>query len=332
MMATGSGSGTIKGRPRLSVVLPAFNEAAALRVLYPRLSTILNQLEYDTEVIFVDDGSSDETVGLVRGWARVDSRVTLIQLSRNFGHQRALTAGLDHADGNAIITMDADGQHPPELIPEMIRLYEAGHDVVLTQRQEDPAVGLFKSSTSRIFYSLLNRLSDVTMVPASADFRLLSRKVILGLRGMREQHRFLRGLVAWMGFRTAIIPFEAAPRMAGRPVYTVNKMLRLGFEALFSFSMAPILLSFIAGSLFLFLAALDTIYVLSFWISGRQAELVPGWTSLTLLLLILGGVVLVMLGILGCYIALVFHEVKARPLYLIQEVYRPSDRRSSATR
>jgi dolichol-phosphate mannosyltransferase len=258
---------------------------------------------------------------MIKEWIESNSQVSLIELSRNFGHQTALTAGLDYADGDVVLTMDGDGQHPPELIPTLLKLFERGNEVVLTQRISSEGVVPFKKYTSRFFYSFINRISDLDLIPASADFRLLSKNVVHGIRNMREQHRFLRGMVAWMGYSVAIQPFEAPERIAGRSKYSVVKMLRFARDAIFSFSLAPVWFSFFLGSIFILFTILESIYVLSFWLSEKQNLLEPGWSSLMFVILFMGGLIFILLGIIGYYVGLVFQEVKKRPLYFVKSIH-----------
>ena len=304
-----------------SIIIPVYNEEEGLPILYQRLLAIVDALDYKTEIVFVDDGSSDQTVSMIKGWIESDSRVSLIELSRNFGHQTALTAGLDYTEGDVVLTMDGDGQHPPELIPTLLKLYERGNDVVLTQRISSEGVVPFKKLSSRFFYSFINRISDLDLIPASADFRLLSKNVVHGIRNMREQHRFLRGMIAWMGYSVAIQPFEAPERIAGRSKYSLFKMFRFARDAIFSFSLAPVWFSFFLGSILLLFTILETIYVLSFWLSGKQHLLEPGWSSLMFVILFMGSFIFMLLGLIGYYVGLVFQEVKKRPLYFVKSIH-----------
>ncbi|OGO62712.1 MAG: hypothetical protein A2029_04985, partial [Chloroflexi bacterium RBG_19FT_COMBO_47_9] len=227
--------------------------------------------------------------------------------------------GLDHSCGDYAITMDGDGQHPPELIPEMIKLAETGYDVVIAQRMGEETASL-KNTTSRLFYRLINTIGDTNIKAGAADFRLLKKPVIEALRNMREYHRLLRGMVAWMGYRTIILPYKQPSRLGGKTKYSVHKMLRLAAHATFSFSLIPLYLGISVGVIFLFLALAEVIYVLSFWISGQQASLAPGWSSLMFVLLIVGGSLMITLGFIGVYVGYIFQEVKRRPIYLIRNM------------
>lgn len=312
----------------VSVVVPVYNEEAAILAFHQQLAAVLNRLPYSSEVWYVDDGSTDETVSLARRIQREDARVHLLELSRNFGHQVALTAGLDYAEGDLIVTMDGDGQHPPGLLPQMLAQYEEGYDLVLTQRHFDADAGLLKGWTSCGFYRLINLLSRTYILPNSADFRLMSREVVDGLRQIREQHRFLRGIVAWMGFRWTVLHFKAPPRIAGRSKYSWWKMMDLTASAIFSFSTVPLKLAIWMGIVLLLLSTLEIGWVLYLIAMGRQDQLVPGWTSLMLAILGIGGIQLVILGLMGQYVGFIFQEAKKRPLYFVKGkryLVRPND-------
>jgi polyisoprenyl-phosphate glycosyltransferase len=315
---------------RLDLIIPLYNEAAALHSFHAGLVAALSSLPYDLRFFYIDDGSEDETGKLLATLARTDRRVQPIALSRNFGHQAALSAGLDAAasdPADAVVMLDGDGQHPPELVPEMVRLFEAGYDVVQMQRR-DPAFGKagslhFKRAASAGFYWLINLLGETPIVEGSADFRLLSREALRALTQLREYHRFYRGLVEWIGFRSVILPYTPAPRLAGRSQYSLRKMLRLAEDGLFSFSLAPLRLALVIGLLFLGLLAVEIVYVLSFWIRGDRHGLVPGWSSLMIVLTLSNAISMLVLGILGFYVGMIFQEVKRRPVYVV----RPEARR-----
>jgi len=302
--------------PTLAVVVPVFNEQAALPAFHARLTGVLESLPNAWRLLYVDDGSVDETPHLLQALSAADERVRVLHLSRNFGHQAALTAGLDHADTELVITLDGDGQHPPELIPEMLRLHSAGYDIVQTQRLDTAGTSAFKRWTAGGFYAFLNRISDTHVEPGAADFRLLSRAAADGLRQMREHHRFLRGMVSWMGFRTVILPYQPAERMAGTSKYSLRKMVRLALDAAFSFSLAPLWIGMSVGVVFFLLAIAEAAYVLSFWLRGEAGALAPGWSSLMFMLLIVGGVLTTLLGFIGVYVGYIFQEAKGRPIYL----------------
>jgi glycosyltransferase involved in cell wall biosynthesis len=301
----------------LTVVVPVYNEEAALPAFHTELRTVLEGLRLPYTILYVDDGSSDATPRLVDDLAESDPRVRALHLSRNFGHQAALTAGLDHAEGDVVITLDGDGQHPPQLIPEMLRLHAAGYEIVQTQRLDTARTSAFKRWTAGLFYALINRIGDTHIQPGAADFRLLSRAAADGLNQMQERHRFLRGMVSWMGFRTIILPYEPTERIAGASKYSLRKMVRLALDATFSFSLAPLWLGLSVGLLFFLLACVEAVYVLSFWVRGQASGLAPGWSSLMFMLLIVGGVLTTLLGFIGVYVGYIFQEVKQRPIYLV---------------
>lgn len=296
-----------------------FNEEASCGGFYDELVPVINSLPYRFELIFVNDGSIDRTQQILESILEKDRRVQIIQLSRNFGHQAALCAGLENASGDYIITMDGDGQHPPRLIPEMIQLAENGYDIVQTQRLDDEEKSSFKKRTSKWFYQLINQIGDTKTLPGGADFRLITKQVLDNLLAMPEYHRFLRGMVSWLGFRSVVIPFHPEERLAGESKYSLKKMLKLGSDAVFSFSLVPLYVGLSAGGIFFILAVIEVIYVLSFWISGRSAELTPGWSSLMFMMLIIAAVLMILLGFIGIYVGYIFQEVKHRPVFVIKE-------------
>ncbi len=296
-----------------------FNEEASCGGFYDELVPVINSLPYRFELIFVNDGSADRTQQILESILEKDRRVQIIQLSRNFGHQAALCAGLENASGDYIITMDGDGQHPPRLIPEMIQLAENGYDIVQTQRLDDEEKSSFKKRTSKWFYQLINQIGDTKTLPGGADFRLITKQVLDNLLAMPEYHRFLRGMVSWLGFRSVVIPFHPEERLAGESKYSLKKMLKLGSDAVFSFSLVPLYVGLSAGGIFFILAVIEVIYVLSFWISGRSAELTPGWSSLMFMMLIIAAVLMILLGFIGIYVGYIFQEVKHRPVFVIKE-------------
>jgi dolichol-phosphate mannosyltransferase len=304
----------------VDIVIPIYNEQDCLLSFHARLRAVVDTLPYAFSFLYVNDGSTDSSADLLRQLADEDPRVTVVELSRNFGHQAALTAGLDASGGDFVISMDGDGQHPPALLAEMLRLAESGYEVVLTQRMQDQHNGLFKRSTSALFYRVLNRIGNTRILPGAADFRLLARPVVDALRQMREYHRFLRGMVAWSGYRTVILPYQEPDRMGGQSKYSLSKMLRLAGDAVFSFSLVPLYIGISLGVLLLLLALAEMAYVLSFWISGDVSGLAPGWSSLMFVLLVIGGTLMITLGFIGVYVGFIFQEVKGRPIYLVRSV------------
>lgn len=301
----------------LSVVVPVYNEAENLEALLKALGPILEAETASWECVFVDDGSTDASLEILRRMRARDPRVRFVSLSRNFGHQVALTAGMDHARGKAVLSMDADLQHPPELIPEMIRRWREGNDVVYSVRRYGDGAGFLKRVTSGFFYWLIRKVSRVDIHPDAADFRLLSRRAADSLISLRERDRFLRGLVSWIGFRQIAVPYVARARHGGRTKYSLLRMARLAEDGLISFSSAPLYLATFLGftvSICSFLYMLVILY----WRLFTNLT-VQGWTSLIVIVLFLGGVQLVCVGIVGEYVGKIYNEIKRRPLYLIKE-------------
>ena len=299
--------------------MPVYNEEEVLLTFHQQLCETLQTLPYSFLIYYVNDGSTDQTARILQQLTCEDGRVTAIELSRNFGHQAALTAGLDCAQGGYVISMDGDGQHPPALIPAMLGLAESGYDLVLTQREDELTGSFFKRQTASAFYRLINRIGDTQILPGGADFRLMSRSVVEGFKQMREYHRFLRGMVSWMGFRTVILPYTPPARLGGSSKYTLKKMLRLASNAVFSFSLVPLYIGISLGVLMLVLALAEMFYVLSFWITGNLQNLAPGWSSLMFVLLVIGGILMILLGFIGIYVGFIFQEVKRRPIYIVRQ-------------
>jgi dolichol-phosphate mannosyltransferase len=296
-----------------------FNEAGVVEQTYSKVCESIHGLSHKFQIYFVDDGSTDGTVDWLSTLARSEHNITVLTLARNFGHQAALTAGLDASRGDFVISMDADGQHPPELVPEMIDLFLQGYDIVQAQRIEEEQSASFKKITSSAFYTLINRISGTQMTSGAADFRGLSRQVVDALKSMPEYHRFLRGMIAWVGYRSVILPYHEVKRVGGKSKYSLRKMIRLAMDAIFSFSLVPLYIGLSAGGIFFCLAALEMIYVLSFWVTGRTSNLAPGWSSLMFVILIVSGMIMVLLGFIGIYVGYIFQEVKRRPVYLLKK-------------
>ncbi|MBP7228649.1 MAG: glycosyltransferase family 2 protein [Longilinea sp.] len=307
--------------PSVDLVIPVYNEEATITLFYQQLCRAIADLPYTFRIIFVNDGSGDGLSERLQALAAQDPRLIVLELSRNFGQQAAVTAGLDYADADYVISLDGDGEHPPELIGEMLSLASQGYEVVLGQRARAQQAGPFKRWTSDAFYTFINSIGNTRIVPGSGEFRLLARPALLALRQMPEYHRFLRGMVAWIGFRSVILPYIPAQRLGGQSKYSVRRLIKLALDATFSFSLVPLYAALSLGGLFLLLALLEAIYVLSFWVTGRSSGLAPGWSSLMFVLLFVGGTIMVSLGILGAYLGYIFQEVKRRPIYLIRKVY-----------
>ena len=303
----------------VDIVIPVYNEAGVVEKGHDSLCAVIDQLPHRFTIYYVNDGSTDDTAESLAALAAGDRRVRVIELSRNFGHQAALTAGIDASTGEAVITMDCDGQHPPELIPQMLNLIVQGYDVVQGQRAVEAQPDGFKKLTSDAFYSLLNAMSGTRVQPGAADFRAMSRQAVEALKSMPEYHKFLRGMISWMGFRSAILPYHESQRIGGESKYSMAKMLRLAMDAIFSFSLAPLYVGLSLGALLLCLAVIEMIYVLSFWVTGRTSGLAPGWSSLMFVMLIIGGMLMILLGFVGVYVGYIFQEVKRRPVYLVRK-------------
>lgn len=301
----------------VDLVIPVFNEAGVVEQTHAHIRTVIENLPYDFTFYYVDDGSADGTPDSLKSLG--DTSIQILELSRNFGHQAALTAGMDATTSDIVITMDGDGQHPPEMIAEMIKLVEQGYDVVQTQRVDEAQPASFKKWTSGLFYRLINSISGTRILPGTADFRAMSRQAVDALKAMPEYHRFLRGMVSWIGFSTVILPYQPAKRISGISKYSFNKMFRLAMDAIFSFSLMPLYIGLSMGGLLLFLALLEMIYVLSFWVTGKTSNLAPGWSSLMFVILIVGGILMVLLGFIGVYVGYIFQEVKRRPVYLVKK-------------
>jgi len=300
----------------ISIVVPVFNERETILELYARIRHVTQAAEMNCEILFVNDGSTDQSEEILLNLCRKDQSVKVLELSRNFGHQIAIAAGLDYAQGDAVITMDADLQHPPELIPELVKKWTEDFDVIYTCRRTTQGVGPFKILTSRFFYSLINRLSDVTIPAGAADFRLLDRKVVEVFRTFRERSLFVRGLIAWMGYRQTAILYEAGNRYGGKSKYSFGRMLRLFADGITSFSSVPLYLSALFGAIisaFSFVYAGYAIYARLF-----TGSVVEGWTSVLVMVSFIGGIQLITLGILGLYLGRIYNEVKGRPRYLLR--------------
>jgi len=307
-----------KQKPSVDLVIPVFNESEVIGRTYADICRVVDSLPYDFKFIYVDDGSKDGTVDTLRKIADEDPRVSLLQLSRNFGHQAALTAGMDASRGDVMISMDGDGQHPPEMIPQMVHLIQNGFDVVQAQRLDDARSISFKKVTSGFFYWLINKISGTQILQGAADFRALSRTALDGVRSMHEYHRFLRGMISWMGYNSVILPYHEPARLAGISKYSLGKMVRLASDAVFSFSLAPLYIGLSSGLAFFVLAIAQLAYVLILWLTGHTERVVAGWSSLMGVMLIASGIIMILLGFIGVYVGYIFQEVKRRPIYLLK--------------
>jgi dolichol-phosphate mannosyltransferase len=309
---------TAQPSPALSVVIPCYNEADGLAELHRRVSTAARGcFGEDHEIVLVDDGSRDATRAVMRTLAAADPRVVGVFLSRNHGHQLALTAGLHVCRGERILILDADLQDPPELLPEMLAVLEAGADVVYGQRVARDGETFTKRATAKAFYRLLERLVDVPIPRDTGDFRLMTRRALEVLNSMPEQHRFVRGLVSWLGFRQVAFPYHRQARFTGETKYPFSKMLRFAVDAITGFSTLPLRLATLLGALFGAAAVLVLAYSLAAWAFGAA---VAGWTSLMVIVLVLGSVQLFVLGVIGEYLGRLYIQAKGRPLFVIEEV------------
>jgi glycosyltransferase involved in cell wall biosynthesis len=308
----------LKPRPDpalLSMVVPAFNEEAMIPLLRQRWTEFVQRLPCPTEIILINDGSTDNTIGLLLEWAAADPRVKVLGLARNFGQQAAITAGLDAAGGDAVVIIDADLQDPLDVIVQMLDHYRQGYDVVYGQRLARQGESVAKRLTAWAFYRLMRLFLHPDLPADTGDFRLLSRPFLDALRTMRETHRFLRGMVAWAGFAQTPVPYHRAPRAAGDTKYPMLKMLRFAGSAAVSFSPAPLRLSLACGLVVALLGLGEGAYAVARALIIRDTT--PGWTSLIAITCLIGGAILVSIGILGEYVGRIFEESKGRPLYLI---------------
>ena len=302
----------------LSIVVPCYNEDAVLPELHRRLVTVLEQIvDVSFELIYTDDGSHDHTPDILRELQATDARVRVVTLSRNFGHQLAVTAGLEHATGEALVIIDADLQDPPEVIPEMIERWHDGYQVVYGLRATRGGESMLKLWTAKAFYRLINLVSDIEIPLDVGDFRLLDRKVVDVLLAMPERDRFLRGMVSWIGFKQVAVIYDRAPRRAGESKYPLTKMLRFAVDSVLSFSFVPLRLAIWVG--FGAIAASFAGIVYALVIRLYTTDWVRGWASIFTALLFLGGVQLITLGIVGEYVGRIYAEVKLRPLYVVRE-------------
>jgi glycosyltransferase involved in cell wall biosynthesis len=303
-------------RPEISVALPVFNEADNLDELNERLTSVLTATGRTWEIVYVDDGSADASFEKMAAFARRDPRLRALRFSRNFGHQMALTAGVDAARGRIVAVMDADLQDPPELLSEMLKKIDEGYEVVYAQRTKREGESAFKLWTAHVFYRLLQRWTNVEIPVDVGDFRLMGPRAVTAFRRLRERHRFIRGMTAWVGFPQVGVPYVRPPRTRGETKFPLRKMLRFALDGLTSFSHVPLQLATWLGFLVSAFAFLYILVVLTLWILKIN---VPGWTTLMVFVLLLGGVQLTVIGVLGEYLGRIYDEVKGRPLYLVAE-------------
>lgn len=303
-------------KKRLDIILPAHNESGNITLMYDELLQSVDSEGYAFRLIFVDDGSTDSTLQEITALSEKDDKVKYISLSRNFGHQNAIKAGLDFSDAEVVIMMDCDLQHPTDLITQMLSKFEEGYDVVRTYRKDSKSIGYIKRKTSNFFYCLISRLSEVKIEKGSADFRLISGKALQELRGLNEFDLFYRGLIKWIGFKQIGIYYEANDRMNGRTKYSFVKMVRFGLKGFTSFSTKPLYFSAYIGLIVSMISVLYIPYVAYAIISGDQ---IAGWASILVTIAFFGGLNLMILGIIGIYISKLFLQSKARPHYIVHQ-------------
>ncbi len=306
----------------LSVVVPVYNEEAVLATFHRRLSAVLQGLECRTEVVYVDDGSSDYSSVVLQDLREQDPNIAILELSRNFGKEVAMTAGLDHARGDAVVIIDADLQDPPELIPRLLDEWRAGYDVVYAQRTSRAGESAAKKATAALFYRLMRRISHVAIPVDTGDFRLLSRRAVDALAGLRERHRFMKGLFAWIGYEQKAIPYQREARQEGESKWSYLALWDFALEGITSFSTVPLKLATYLGTLTALGAFLYGLFIIvQTLVVGNP---VAGYPSLLVAVLFLGGIQLMALGVIGEYLGRMFEETKGRPLYLIREYQPPS--------
>lgn len=300
---------------KISFVIPVYNEQDNIKILYDQLRQTVGSLPYHIEYVFVDDGSTDESLVILKGIAAEHSNVFFVELSRNFGHQYALKAGLDLANGDCIISMDCDLQHPPDVALKLIEKWEEGYDIVYTKRNVDRNLSWFKRTTSQYFYRLMNSMSDLQLEQGTADFRLMSRVVLDAFWHLRESELFIRGLVKWAGFRQTAIEYDPGERFAGKSKYTFKSMLSFALRGITSFSAKPLKLIAYTGMMLFLISMVLVPYALLSYFLGYTVE---GWTSLIVLIIFFSSLQLLMLGIIGLYVSKIAVETKKRPLYFIR--------------
>lgn len=304
-------------KKKISIVIPSFNEEGNIQKMVEALHLALDNQPYIFEVIFVDDGSKDKTLSILKSISAQDNWVKYIELSRNFGHQNALKAGLDLADGDAIICMDGDLQHPPELLPELLLKWEEGHDIVYTRRLEDKKLPYFKKVTSKYFYRFINYISEINIEAGTADFRLMDKKVSKVFFAFSENELFIRGLVNWVGFKQFAIDYQPSERFSGSSKYTIKRMMQFALKGITSFSIRPLYLSIFLGISLSILAFL--FYICYVFYSVYFGFAISGWASVIFTIVIFGSLNLIVLGIIGIYVGKLFMQSKSRPNYLIRD-------------
>jgi polyisoprenyl-phosphate glycosyltransferase len=301
---------------KITIVIPLYNEAGNLEKLLEELDIHTNDLRYEFHYLFVDDGSKDESLTLIKKFSKTNSKIKYLEFSKNFGHQLALKAGLDYSYSDAVISMDADLQHPPNIIPQLIKEWENGFDVVFTIRKEDKKLSFFKRKTSKYFYKIINYLAQIKIEEGAADFRLMDQKVVVEFRKFNEKELFIRGLVSWLGFKQKGIVYEPQTRYSGTSKYTLKKMVNFAIQGITSFSIKPLYLTIYFGAIISFISILFYIFYLIYSFYNDTA--ISGWASLISTVVFFGGLNLTVLGIIGIYIGKMFMQTKNRPNYIIR--------------
>lgn len=302
---------------KYSIIIPVYNEELVVRETYSRLKAVMDKVDGPYELLFVNDGSRDATIDILKELSLKDRHVKYLDFSRNFGHQIAITAGMDYAAGSAVVIIDADLQDPPELILDMIDKWKEGYEVVYAKRTKRKGESFFKKQTAKLFYRMLRASTDIDIPLDTGDFRLIDRKVCDQLKSMKEQSRFVRGLVSWVGFKQTAIEYERDERLAGETKYPLKKMLKFSMDGMTSFSYKPLKLASLLGMMLSAASALSIFIVLYQRLFTDST--IPGWSSLLLTMLFFNGVMLIMLGVIGEYIGRIYDEAKNRPLYILRD-------------
>ena len=301
----------------ISVVIPIYNEENNLRILHERLINTFSNLSYSLEIIFVYDCGSDNSLAIIKELAEKDDKVKYLELSRNFGHQIAITAGIEHANGDAVIIMDGDLQDPPEMLPLLINKYKEGFEVVYAKRKKRDGVSIFKRLSYKIFYRILNMLSPIDIPLDTGDFRIIDKKIVKVLKDMPERDKFIRGQIAWMGFSQSFIEYDRDKRLSGEPGYTFSKLLKLALDGIFSFSNVPLQIATLVGMGVSFISFSLIIWVICQKMVNPNYD-IQGWYSLMVSVLFIGGIQLISIGVIGEYISRINSNTKSRPLYILK--------------
>jgi dolichol-phosphate mannosyltransferase len=309
---------------KYSIIVPVFNEEEVIQKTYQRLITVMNSTNAPYELLFINDGSKDKTEEILIEIGRNDKKVKLINFSRNFGHQVAISAGMDYAQGEAVVIIDADLQDPPELILDMIEKWMEGYDVIYAKRLSRKGESFFKKQSASLFYRTLRSMTDIDIPLDTGDFRLMDRKVVEEIKGLREKNRFVRGIASWVGFRQTAIEYERDARAAGETKYPLKRMLKLSMDGITSFSYKPLKLASYAGAVLAISGLIYMFYV--FYLKIFTDATVPGWSSLIIIQLFFSSFVLILLGIMGEYIGRIYDETKNRPLYIVRDYYGLEER------